>query len=180
MRRGLALLPSIGIRPGIRQPDCAAIVRSHVTCGIGAGAGVRRRTPAGYSAISESGWQEMVLSPVTGLTRAGARKKTAPVFNGGQVALVLSRCESLVGGLTAGWPSGAKQSLGGGWPRSYGCSAPVEAAALWGDAAAWAAKLFSINRMCTLLERMRMGFAVSSPEEACCSTALPRATECRR
>jgi len=32
------------------------------------------------------------------------RKKSAPVFGGGQVALVLSCCESLVGGLTAGWP----------------------------------------------------------------------------
>src|SRR6185437_1643936 len=32
------------------------------------------------------------------------RQKSAPVFGGGQVALVLSCCESLVGGLTAGWP----------------------------------------------------------------------------
>jgi hypothetical protein len=31
-------------------------------------------------------------------------KKNGPRINGGQVALVLSRCESLVGGLTAGWP----------------------------------------------------------------------------
>ena len=32
------------------------------------------------------------------------KQKSAPVFGGGQVALVLSCCESLVGGLTAGWP----------------------------------------------------------------------------
>jgi hypothetical protein len=43
-------------------------------------------------------------------------KKTAPV-SGGQVALVLSRCESFFGGLTAGWPLAQEQSLGGGVGR---------------------------------------------------------------
>jgi hypothetical protein len=41
-------------------------------------------------------------------------QKNGPRRNGGQVALVLSRCESLVGGLTAGWPLALEQSLGGG------------------------------------------------------------------
>ena len=88
------------------------------------------------------------------------RQKTAPVFNGGQVALVLSRCESLVGGRTAGWPLARVQSLGGGWPRNYGCSAPAAAGALWGDAPARAAKLFSISRRCTLLVLIRSGFSL--------------------
>jgi hypothetical protein len=84
--------------------------------------------------------------------------KNGPRFNGGQVALVLSRCESFIGGLTAGWPLALKQSLGGGWPRSYGCSAPAAAEALWGDAPAGAAKLFSIKTRCTLLILTRSGF----------------------
>jgi hypothetical protein len=46
--------------------------------------------------------------------QGGFRKKNGPRVNGGQVALVLSRCESLFGGLTAGGPSGEEQNLGGG------------------------------------------------------------------
>jgi hypothetical protein len=40
-------------------------------------------------------------------------KKTAPVFGGGQVALVLSCCESFFGGRTAGEPSARVKSLRG-------------------------------------------------------------------
>jgi len=56
-------------------------------------------------------------APPTRSAAVRSTKKTAPVFHGGQVALVLSRCESLVGGLTAGWPLAQKQSLGGGIGR---------------------------------------------------------------
>jgi len=105
------------------------------------------------------------------------KQKTAPVFDGGQVALVLSRCESLVGGLTAGWPQAQEQSLGGGWPRYYGCSAPPVAPALWGDADARAAKLFSISTRCTLLVFTRSGFWFGSLFIA---ISLPRATVCMR
>jgi hypothetical protein len=41
-----------------------------------------------------------------------SRQKTAPVFDGGQVALVLSCCESLVGGQTAGEPSVPERASG--------------------------------------------------------------------
>ena len=58
---------------------------------------------------------------------------------------------------------GAEKSLGGGL-RFYGRSAPVEEAALLGGAAPWAAKLFSINRICTLL--VLTGLESSSPVEA--------------
>ena len=112
------------------------------------------------------------------LKSAVQHKKNGPRIDGGQVALVLSRCESFVGGLTAGWPLAQERSLGGGWPRTYGRSAPVEAAALWGDAAAWAAKLFSIRRMCTVLVRTRSGFAPVSLESV--TVAFPSATACIR
>jgi len=61
----------------------------------------------------------------------------------------------------------------------YGCSAPAAAAALWGCASARAAKLFSINRNCTLLYRTRSCFS-SSLAVAADASALPRATECMR
>ena len=39
-----------------------------------------------------------------------------------------------------------------GWLHSYFCcSVPVEDAIPWGDVVPWAAKLFSINLICTLL-----------------------------
>jgi hypothetical protein len=42
-------------------------------------------------------------------------QKTAPVFDGGQVALVLSCCESFFGGRTAGEPSARERASGGGF-----------------------------------------------------------------
>ena len=42
-------------------------------------------------------------------------QKTAPVFGGGQVALVLSCCESFFGGRTAGEPSARERASGGGF-----------------------------------------------------------------
>ena len=77
-------------------------------------------------------------------------------------------------GVLAAWTAGAARAdapLGGGL-RAYGRSAPVEETSLWGNGVSWAAKLFSINRTCTVLLRMR----ASSVEDA----ALPRATMCMR
>src|SRR5580692_9697528 len=48
--------------------------------------------------------------------KPGRRQKTAPVFGGGQVALVLSCCESFFGGHTAGEPLARVKSLRG-WLR---------------------------------------------------------------
>ena len=53
---------------------------------------------------------------------------------------------------------GAERSLGGGVGRFYGLSAPAEAGAPWGDAAAWAAKLFSINTHMHTADPTRSGF----------------------
>ncbi len=66
---------------------------------------------------------------------------------------------------------GAVYCLGG---RGYGCcrSAPFKEAVPWGDAASWAAKLFSIKSTCTLLWRTRP--LSSAP------WALPSATACMR
>ena len=47
---------------------------------------------------------------------------------------------------------GADRSLrGGGCAASYGRSAPLKDAIPWGDVEPWAAKLFSINLICTVL-----------------------------
>ena len=88
--------------------------------------------------------------------------------------MVLSLFESLVGGPATQAPQARKEASGVGLRLCQGRSAPVKGAALWGDAASWAAKLFSINRMRTLFafaERV-------SPSPA--AEALPRATECIR
>src|SRR5208283_1898717 len=71
-------------------------------------------------------------------------KKNGPRVHGGQVALVLSRCESFFGGLRRGGRWRECRASGEELAAYYGCSAPAAAGALWGDAAAWAAKLFSI------------------------------------
>jgi len=42
-----------------------------------------------------------------------AGQKNGPRIHGGQVALVLSRCESLVGGRTAGWAVGRRNEASG-------------------------------------------------------------------
>ena len=73
------------------------------------------------------------------------------MFSGGQIALVLSLIESLIGGRTAGSRPERLSASGERLCGYYGRSAPVKEAASWGDADAWAAKLFSINRMRTLL-----------------------------
>ncbi len=70
---------------------------------------------------------------------------------------------------------GAERSLRGVAARLYGRSAPVKDATPWGDVESWAAKLFSINRICTLLALTRSGLAFSSPPGVS-SGALPRAT----
>ena len=106
------------------------------------------------------------------------RQKTAPVCDGGQVALVLSRCESLIGGRSAGEPLTRKGASEGGAVRPYGRSAPFKDAAFWGDAESWAAKLFSITRTSTLLVRTRLEPVLVSL--AVVDTALPRATACMR
>jgi hypothetical protein len=112
------------------------------------------------------------------LLRRRMAKKTAPVVNGGQVALVLSRCESLLAA-NGGVAVDSERSLGGGWPRCYGCSEPVEAVVPWGGAAAWAAKLFSINRICTLpFLILCCGVSLCWPLEE--AGALPMATKCMR
>ena len=77
-------------------------------------------------------------------------KKNGPRFNGGQVALVLSCCESSIGGQRRG--SRRHEGSLRGWLHSYFCcSVPVEDAIPWGDVVPWAAKLFSINLICTVL-----------------------------
>ena len=118
--------------------------------------------------------QESLDSEVQG----GPEKKSAPVVYGGQVALVLSRCESLIGGLPAGEPMARKSASEGGAERPYGRSAPFKEAAFWGDAESWAAKLFSITRTSTLLVRTRLEPVLVSL--AVVDTALPRATACMR
>jgi hypothetical protein len=60
-----------------------------------------------------------------------------------------------------GVAAGADWSLrGGGYAASYGRSAPVEDAIPWGDVVPWAAKLFSINLICTLLTIFCLGAGV--------------------
>jgi len=71
-------------------------------------------------------------------------------------------------------PPERKEASRAGLRLCQGRSAPVEGAALWGDATSWAAKLFSINRMRTLFALANR--ACSSPAAG----ALPRATECIR
>ena len=100
-------------------------------------------------------------------------KKSAPDLLGGQLALVLSSTERCFGGLGSLVLPGRSSPMGGGL-RTYGRSAPVEEDPLWGNGPPWAAKLFSINRTCTVLLRTRA--AGSSVEDA----ALPRATMCIR
>src|ERR1700733_4289241 len=46
------------------------------------------------------------------LAESTSPQKTAPVFGGGQVALVLSCCESFFGGRTAGEPSARERASG--------------------------------------------------------------------
>ena len=104
-------------------------------------------------------------------------QKKGPRSCGGHVALVLSWRESFVGGQRRGGPSARKNSLGGGL-LPYGRSAPVEEATPWGGATSWAAKLFSINRTCTLLVLIRAGLESSSPTVV--TGTLPRATACKR
>jgi hypothetical protein len=56
-----------------------------------------------------------------------------------------------------GVAGGAERSLRG-WLRDlYGRSAPVEDAIPWGDVVPWAAKLFSINMICTVLTIFCLG-----------------------
>jgi hypothetical protein len=88
-----------------------------------------------------------------------------------------SRVESLIGGRAA-WGRRCGCAMGEGL-RCYR-SAPVKEAAPWGGAAPWAAKLFSINRICTVLVRTRCGLPLSSWLVASAFTALPSATACMR
>src|SRR5579863_4290480 len=103
-----------------------------------------------------------IKNPKTkGLTaKSKKHQKNGPCFSRGQVALVLSRCESFFGGLRRGGRWRECRASGEELAAYCGCSAPAAAGALWGDAAAWAAKLFSITLRCTLLNRTRSGFWV--------------------
>ena len=104
-------------------------------------------------------------------------KKSAPAINGGQVALVLSCFESFFGGRRLG-DRRAEGSLGGEGLRLYGRSAPFREDASWGGAVPWAAKLFSINRIWTVLVFTRAGLVLSSPGVA--GGTLPNANVCKR
>ena len=87
---------------------------------------------------------------------------------------------------------GAEKSLRGVATACYGRSAPVEDAIPWGDVESWAAKLFSINLICTtFLVRAFFagaGFAFGSAGVVLAVAsvvvsaiwALPKATECIR
>jgi len=91
--------------------------------------------------------------------------KIGPRFRRGPSCLGSLVLRELVGGQTAGEPSGRK-GASGGWLRgfAYGRSAPVVDATPWGDAESGAAKLFSINRTWTLLAFTRAGLPpLSSP-----------------
>jgi hypothetical protein len=108
------------------------------------------------------------------------QKKKRPPSKRGPSCLGSLALRELVGGLTAGWPLAFAQSLGGGWPRYYGCAVPAAAGALWGDAPARAAKLFSISTRCTLLFLTRSGFWSGLLLSAFMAIWLPRATACMR
>ena len=73
---------------------------------------------------------------------------------------------------------GAGKSLRG-WLCGLCRSAPVGDYMPWGDVESWAAKLFSINRMCTLPALMRAGLVFGSAP-AVSIGALPSATKCIR
>ncbi len=73
---------------------------------------------------------------------------------------------------------GAGKSLRG-WLCGLRRSAPDADYMPWGDVESWAAKLFSINRMCTLPARMRAGLALGSAPGVSIG-ALPSATKCIR
>ena len=129
-----------------------------------------RKSRAGCVRYGQERIEEKNFWPVT-------TKKSAPVINGGQVALVLSCFESFFGGRRLG-DRRAEGSLGGEGLRLYGRSAPFRETASWGGALPWAAKLFSINRICTVLVFIRAGLVLSSPVIA--GGTLPNANECKR
>ena len=78
------------------------------------------------------------------------KKKTAPVLTGAKLPW-FSRVARALLAANGGVAVGAERSLRGVATQHYCCSAPVEDAIPWGDVEPWAAKLFSINLICTVL-----------------------------
>ena len=80
-----------------------------------------------------------------------AQKKRPPSLTGAKLPW-FSRVARALLAANGGVAVGAEGSLRGVATQHYCCSAPVEDAIPWGDVVPWAAKLFSINLICTCWE----------------------------
>jgi len=100
-------------------------------------------------------------------------KKRPPLSTGAKLPWFSRVARAFLAAIRPG-SRGAGKSLRG-WLTAYAVSAPIVDYMPWGDVESGAAKLFSINRMCTVPLRMRAGLALAS---ALGSTTgeLPRAT----
>src|ERR1700722_17073248 len=78
------------------------------------------------------------------------QKKRPPSLTGAKLPW-FSRVARALLAANGGVAVGAEGSLRGVATQHYCCTAPVEDAIPWGDVVPWAAKLFSINLMCTVL-----------------------------
>jgi len=78
-------------------------------------------------------------------------KKNGPRYLTGAKLPWFSRVARALLAANGGVAVGADGSLRGVATQHYCCTAPVEDAIPWGDVVPWAAKLFSINLMCTVL-----------------------------
>ena len=79
-----------------------------------------------------------------------AQKNRPPSLTGAKLPW-FSRVARALLAANGGVAVGAEKSLRGVATACYGRSAPVEDAIPWGDVVSWAAKLFSINLICTVL-----------------------------
>src|SRR6266568_7741713 len=79
-----------------------------------------------------------------------AQKNRPPSLTGAKLPW-FSRVARALLAANGGVAVGAERSLRGVATACYGRSAPVEDAIPWGDVESWAAKLFSINLICTVL-----------------------------
>jgi len=111
------------------------------------------------------------LSPLRPRPYLSSSQKKRPPYQRGPSCLGSLAVRELDGGHTAGTVGRGEPRGEGVWP--YGRSAPLATTVPWGDTAAWAAKLFSINRICTWL--LRDGFS-----EPFTASALPSATAWNR
>src|SRR5580693_3431649 len=91
-------------------------------------------------------------------TMASLQTKNGPRFRRGPSCLGSLALRELGWRPDGGVAVGAQAEPRGRMAAYYGCSAPPAALALWGDADARAAKLFSISTRCTVLLRTRSGF----------------------